>query len=195
MEHVGTVDARAAEIAGAPPGPTPRRAAGGRSARDMALSIAVLIIPIFLLLGAYRVFFAGDDPIAVDSSQTYATAKHDAPFPVLEPTGAPAGWTSISSSIRKVSDGWVLRVSYVPPAKTGVQLVESSRPVNALLADELGSAAQPGGLESLGGRAWRMYPSVHSGARALVMVDTGRTTIVTGTVSDSDLRAFAASLR
>lgn len=192
MEGVGTPDAKVTE---APPQPAPRRAAGGRSARDMALSIAVLIIPIFLLLGVYRVFFAGDAPVAVDSSQTYATAKHDAPFPVLEPTGSPAGWTTISSTVGKVSDGWVLRVSYVPPAKTGLQLVESNRPVNALLGDELGGSARPGNLESIGGRAWRSYPSVHSGARALVLVDTGRTTIVTGTASDSDLRAFAASLR
>ncbi|WP_203916383.1 DUF4245 domain-containing protein [Rugosimonospora africana] len=191
---MGTVDARAAEAPAKPARPAARRSGGGRSARDMALSIAVLIIPIFLLLGVYRVFFAGDDPIAVDSSQTYATAKHDAPFQVLEPTGGPAGWPSISATVGKVTDGWVLRVSYVPPAKTGLQLVESSRPVNALLADELGSTARPGALESIGGRPWRSYPSVHTGARALVLVDNGRTTIVTGTASDSDLRAFAASL-
>ncbi|HEY2673533.1 MAG TPA: DUF4245 domain-containing protein [Rugosimonospora sp.] len=187
-----TVDA---EAVNAPAEPAARQAAGGRSARDMALSIAVLVIPIFLLLGVYRVFFAGDAPIAVDASQTYATAKHDAPFPVLEPSGQPGGWTAISATVGKVSDGWVLRVSYVPPAKTGLQLVESNRPVNSLLADELGGSAQPGNLERIGGRAWREYPSVHTGARALVVVDDGRTTIVTGTASDTDLRAFAASLQ
>jgi hypothetical protein len=191
MEYVETVDA-------SPTSPAPSRvkrpAAGGRSARDMALSIGVLVIPIFLLLGVYRVFFAGDAPIAVDVTQTYATARHDAPFPVLVPAGLPGGWTAINSSFGKVSDGSVLRVSYVPPAKTGLQLVESDRPVNSLLPDELGSSAEPGNLETIGGQQWRSYPVTQHGARALVLAENGQTTIVTGTASDNDLRTFAASL-
>jgi hypothetical protein len=191
MEYVETVEASAARPA---PGPATRQAAGGRSARDMALSIAVLVIPIFLLLGVYRVFFAGDAPIGVDASQTYATARHDAPFPVLVPTGLPGGWTPINSSFGKVSDGSVLRVSYVPPAKTGLQLVESNRPVNSLLPDELGGSAEPGNLETINGQQWRSYPVTQHGARALVLAQNGQTTIVTGNASDEDLRTFAAAL-
>jgi hypothetical protein len=161
----------------------------------MALSMAILVIPVFLLLGAYRVFFAGDAPVAVDASETYATATHDAPFPILEPDGLSSGWTAISASFGKVADGSVLRVSYVPPAKTGLQLVESNRPVNSLLPDELGGSAEPGNLETINGRQWRLYPVTQHGARALVLAEDGRTTIVTGTASDGDLRAFAAALR
>jgi hypothetical protein len=186
MEHVETADA--------PVRPATRPARSGRSARDMALSMAVLIIPIFLLLGAYRVFFAGDAPVPVDAAQTYATARHSASFPVLEPGGLPGGWTAISATFGKVDDGSTLRVSYVPPAKTGLQLVESDRPVNALLPDELGGAAQPGNLETVGGRQWRTYPVAGDGGRALVLAEDGRTTIITGTASAADLRTFAATL-
>jgi hypothetical protein len=171
MEHVETADA--------PVRPATRPARSGRSARDMALSMAVLIIPIFLLLGA---------------AQTYATARHSASFPVLEPGGLPGGWTAISATFGKVDDGSTLRVSYVPPAKTGLQLVESDRPVNALLPDELGGAAQPGNLETVGGRQWRTYPVAGDGGRALVLAEDGRTTIITGTASAADLRTFAATL-
>ncbi|GAA5183735.1 hypothetical protein GCM10023322_23730 [Rugosimonospora acidiphila] len=182
------------ETVDAPARPAARPAAGGRSARDMALSIAVLIIPIFVLLGVYRVFFAGDAPIAVDAAQEYANAKHDAPFPVLEPTSLPGKWTPISATFGKVSDGWVLRVSYVPPAKTGAQLVESDRPVNALLADELGGSARPGNLEVIDGRTWRQYPIASNNSRALVLANDGQTTIISGTASFTDLHALAAAL-
>src|SRR5690348_8766703 len=69
-----------------------------RRTRDMVISMAVLLVPVFLLLGAYRIFFAGDAPIAVDASDTWATARHSAPYPVLQPDGVPAGWTVISAS-------------------------------------------------------------------------------------------------
>ncbi len=159
------------------------------------LSLAALLIPIAIMLGAYKYFFAGEAPIKVDASQTYATARHDAGYPILEPSGLPAKWTTISSAFDRGGDGSVLRVAYVAPAGTGLQLVESDRPVNSLLPDELGSDAQPGDLVTLGGQQWRSYPAARGGNRALVLADNGHTTIVIGTVSDADLRTFALALR
>ncbi len=177
-----------------PSGYSAGRARTGRSPRDMALSMAVLLVPVFVLLVVYRVFFAGDAPIAVDAGQTYATARHDAKFPVLVPQGLPSRWTPIASKFDLLADGSVLRVSYVTPSGTGVQLVESDRPVNSLLPDELGTDARPGNLTDIGGRQWREYPSV-SGGRALVLAADGYSTILTGTATDADMRTFGASLR
>jgi Protein of unknown function (DUF4245) len=170
------------------------RRRGARSPRDMALSMAVLLVPIFVLLVVYRVFFAGDAPIAVDAGETYATAKHSAHFTVEVPQDLPPGWTPIAAKFETVTDGSVLRVSYVPPARTGLQLVESDRPVNSLLPDELGTDAQPGNLIDIGGRQWRTYPVAKGGGRALVLAADGYTTVITGTASDADIRTFAASL-
>jgi hypothetical protein len=161
----------------------------------MALSMAVLLVPVFLLLVGYRVFFAGDAPIAVDAGQTFATARHSAHFPVLEPKDLPPGWTPIIAKYGAVADGSVLRVSYVTPSRAGVQLIESDRPVDALLPDELGAAAKPGNLTDIGGRRWREYPVATGGGRALVLAEDGRTTILTGTAEDKDMRTFAAYLR
>jgi Protein of unknown function (DUF4245) len=190
----------AAEPAGQPAGqPSPAAAAGpvrsGRSARDMALSMAVLLVPIFLLLLGYRVFFAGDAPVGVDAGQVYDTARHDAHFPVRQPRDLPSGWVPIAAKFGAEADGSVLRVSYVPPDRSGIQLVESDRPVNALLPAELGADAQPGNLTDIGGRQWRQYPQVQGGGRALVLAEDGRTTILTGTAEDSTMRTFAAALR
>jgi Protein of unknown function (DUF4245) len=176
-------------VSDATPTPAPR---AGRSPRDIALSLLVLLVPVLLLLGIYRVVFSGDAPIATgDLADTWATARHSAPYPVLEPAGLPANWTAISA---RYADG-NLRIGYVTATGTGIQLVESATPVDQLLPAELGTGARPGDLVTIGDRQWRSYPVARSDNRALVLVDTGRTTIVVGTASDADLRSFAATLR
>src|SRR5438309_3290027 len=91
----------------APSVPTPPVRAK-RPGRDMALSLAVLLIPVFLLVGLYKVVFSGDAPIPVTAGDTWASARHDAHFPVLEPQGLPAKWTVISATFT----GGTLRVGY-----------------------------------------------------------------------------------
>jgi hypothetical protein len=158
----------------------------------MALSLAVLLVPVFVLLGIYRVVFSGDAPIAVNPSDAWATARHSAHFTVLEPVGLPAKWTVISASFREGT----LRVGYVVPDGSGVQLIESDQLVDRLGPAELGTDARPGDLVTIGDRQWRAYPVARGGDnRALVLVDAGRTTILVGTAPDADLRTLAATLR
>ncbi len=170
-----------------PPETRGRRA---RPARDIVLSLAALLIPIFVLLGVYRVFFAGDAPIAVDPSDAWASARHSASYQVLEPSGLPRGWTVVSASYQ----GGTLRIGYVTPDGTGLQLVESDQTADALLPGELCDDARPGNLVPLTGRTWREYPVIKGGGRAMVLVDQGRTVVVEGTATDSQVRVLAASL-
>jgi Protein of unknown function (DUF4245) len=169
----------------------PPAARSGRSPRDMALSLAVLLVPVFLLLIVYRLVFSGDAPIGVNAGDTWATARHGAHYAVLEPAGLPAKWTVISATFA----GGTLRVGYVTPDAAGLQLIESDQPVDRLLPAELGTDARPGDLVTIGGRQWRTYPVARDGNRALVLADADRTTIVIGTASDTDLRTLAAALR
>ncbi len=157
----------------------------------MALSLAALLIPIFLLLGAYKLVFSGDAPIPYDASGTWATARHSAHFPVLEPAGLPPKWTVISATY---GDG-TLRVGYVTPGGAGLQLVESDQPVDRLLPAELGTDAKPGNLINIDAGQWREYPVARNGDRALVLADNGRTTVVIGTASEAELRTFVDALR
>src|SRR3954466_6413249 len=46
----------------------------GRSPRDMALSLFVLLVPIALLLTFYRVVLSGDAPVNVDPTATFQEA-------------------------------------------------------------------------------------------------------------------------
>jgi hypothetical protein len=166
----------------------------GRSPRDMAMSMGVLLIPILLLLGVYNFLYNGDHPRAIDPSGTIDSARHSASYQVLVPAGLPSGWTVVSSGYQKLADGSTLRFGYVTPGRAGLQLIESDRPVNTLLPAELGSNAEPGDLVQIGDRRWREYPVARDGGRALVLAEDGRTVIVIGSGSASDLRELAISL-
>lgn len=161
----------------------------------MALSMGVLLVPVIVLLVLYNVLLNGDAPRAIDATATYAAARSAGAFTVLEPGGLPGGWTVVSSSYGKQSDGSVLRIGYVTPGHGGLQLVESDRPVNSLLPDELGAGAQPGDPVSIGGLQWRTYPVARAGGQGLVLAGDGRTVIIVGTVSADDLRTLASSLK
>jgi hypothetical protein len=156
----------------------------------MLLSLAVLLIPVLVLFAVYETVFSGAAPIAVDPSDTWTTARHSATFTVLQPRGLPAKWTVTSA---RFASGTV-RVGYVTPSGTGLQLVESAAPVDQFLPAELGDTARPGNFVTIGDRQWRSYPLVRSDNRALVLVDDGRAVVVIGSASDTDLRAFAAAL-
>lgn len=161
----------------------------------MVLSMAVLLLPILLLLGAYKVVFNGDHPRAVDPVSAFDDARHAGRFPVHEPGGLPGGWSAISYAYATQGGAGTLRVGYVTPGGGGVQLVESDRPADALLPAELGEDARPGSLVEIGGRQWREYPVARDGNQALVLAENGGTTIVIGAAPMADLHALAANLR
>lgn len=169
------------------------RGRSARGPRDMALSMGVLVVPVLVLVVLYNVLFNGGSPRAIDPSGTFAAAHHSGAFTIVEPVGLPGGWTPVSSSYQRQGDGSVLRVGYVAPGG-GLQLIESDRPVNALLPDELGNDAQPGNLVSIGDQRWREYP-VARGGRALVLATGDSTVCIVGAASADDLRTLAGHLR
>jgi hypothetical protein len=169
---------------------TPKRSE--RSPRDMALSMVVLLIPIVLLLGFYRLLFDGDEPIGVDPAPALAEARAAGAFPVLEPTGLPADWTTSTATFRRTAEGATLRIGYVNPDGDPLQLVQSSVPAATLLPAELGKTG-PGGTVQVGSRTWQRYES-RPGEEAIVLSDKGRTVIVVGATELGQLQTLAAAL-
>lgn len=86
----------------------------------MALSLIVLLIPVVLLIVAYRTLYQGDSVVTVDPTETIASAGR-AGITDLPPATAPQGWSIISATFR---DG-VLRIGYVDQRQKGVQLVQA----------------------------------------------------------------------
>ena len=177
----------------APAAPPAADRSGGRTPRDMALSLAVLLVPIALLLVFYRVVLSGDAPITVDPGPTIQEARSAALFPVAVPTGLGSDWHVSSATFRRQSDGATLRLGYVDPDDDPIQLVESSVPPETLLPTELSAGATPTGQFRDASGAWRRYDT-RPGEQALVLAEPTRTTIVIGRTDTANLEALARSL-
>jgi hypothetical protein len=169
------------------------RGRGTRTPRDMAISLLVLLIPVFLIVVIYRALHGGSEPVVVDPAPAVAEARAANVFPVAEPTGLAKGWRSVSAIFTRGEDGPVLRIGYVTPHDNGVQVVESTGSADQLLSTELTSGAQAKGAVDVAGQRWQHYLT-RPGAQALVLLQPDRTIILTGSGTDTELRDLAGSV-
>ena len=167
---------------------------GGRSPRDMAMSLGILLVPILLLVLFYRVVLDGDKPISIDPASTIQQARSAAVFPVAVPQGLSEDWHPVSATFKRDTDGATLRLGYVDPDSDPIQLVESSTPTDKLLPVELGDDPKPVSTFSDGARTWQRYDA-RKGENALLLLEKGRTIIIVGQAESKSLEAFASSLR
>jgi hypothetical protein len=159
----------------------------------MALSLVVLLVPILLVVGAYRWLQEGDKPMVMDPTATVEEAQR-AGFEVAAPQGLGEGWRSISARFVKDADGMTLRIGYVTPGENGVQLLQSDTTPEKLIERELGESPRPEGTESVGARGWQRYVA-RKGEYALVLAEPRRTVIVIGAAPIDEVRALAAAVR
>ncbi|MFC7548228.1 DUF4245 domain-containing protein [Plantactinospora sp. GCM10030261] len=165
-----------------------------RSPKDMAMSLLILLVPIALFIGFYRIVLGGDEPVVVDPAPAVESARAAKAFPVLDPSAPPSGWRPISAGFQRADGTATLRIGYVGPDGGGAQLVQSNAPVERLLSDELTGAARPTGAVEVGGRSWQWY-TARPGERALVLLEPNRTVIVVGAVGEQELRGLVGALR
>jgi hypothetical protein len=164
-----------------------------RSPRDMALSLAVLIVPIALLLIFYRVVLSGDSPVTVDPAPTIQEARQANAFPVVVPQGLGDDWHASSATFVRQAGGATLRIGYVDPDDDPIQLIESSVPAATLLPTELSRSAKPLTTFRAGNGVWRLYDG-RPGEKALILSDGTRTIVVLGATDVRNLETLAASL-
>lgn len=169
-------------------------ARSGRSPRDMALSIIVLLIPIFLLVGLYRLV-GNEEPPVIDPAPAYAAARSANRFPVLEATPLPAGWQLQRAAYANDRPGGLLRIGVRSATGGAMQILQTAAAPDEIVPTELGTGGQPGGTVDVTGRSWSAYDGGRPGERALVLAESGRTVIVYGRADQADLRTLAAVLR
>ncbi len=165
-----------------------------RRPRDMALSLAVLLVPIALLLLFYRLVLGGDEPIGMDPEPTLQQARSAAVFPVSAPQGLGDDWHVQSATFKRDDDGATLRLGYVDPDKKPIQLIESSVAPTTIVPAELGDKPrEPVGTFRDEARTWQRYEG-RPGENALVLRESGRTVIVLGPASSQHLETLAGAL-
>jgi hypothetical protein len=166
----------------------------GRRPRDMIISVGLLLVVVFTLFGLYRCL-GGDEVAEVDAGPAYEEARDEGAFPVLVPSGLPAGWKSVSANYQPHSGGATLRVGWRSPDDGTLQLIESDIVPATLLPRELGADAAPTGTTvDEGGRQWQVY-SARGGETAYVFQQAEHTVIVTGKAGEEEMREFVRSLK
>lgn len=159
----------------------------------MALSLLVLLVPIFVLLGVYR-YLGGEGATVVDPAAAFEDARASHLFPVAEPSGLPSGWQVASAAFRREDTGAVLRVGYRTPGGGTAQLVETDAPADEMVTRELGAGAQARGAAAVAGGDWQAFATA-KGEHALLLAEPGRSVLVVGRADDAELATLARSLR
>lgn len=144
---------------------------GSLRMRDMIGAVVVLLV----IIGAVLAFYGGCefspggptvDPKtapSVDASRDLGLAARSTAFPVRQPA-VPKDWRPNSTSTTAVGAGAtasvVVRVGYVTPAGTFVQLSQSGGDVGEIVAKEAGHAEppKPTGTVEVDGVTWTTYP-------------------------------------
>jgi len=183
-------DADATETSGAPQVAQPKRE--GRTGRDMALSLIVLLIPLAVIVGIFRLR-GGEDVVVVDPSAAIGQAQASGLFPVAVPEGLAPGWRSISANFAAADGTGALRVGYITPDDGTVQVLESNEDPQVLLPREFGPDGEPTGTVDVDGTVWRSY-RFRGGEQALVLTTSNRTIVVQGQASPEELRELAHAL-
>lgn len=130
-----------------------------RRMRDMALSLAVLLVPLGLFYWVWDWAATGREVSVVDTSQDYLSAQ-SLGLETVEPELSEE-WKAISSALAVEDEAVTLRTGWYSPDGYGMQLVQTTGPAEAV-HDELagsGEAVEAGGLEWAAydiaeGRAW-----------------------------------------
>lgn len=166
----------------------------GRRPRDMIISLLVLLIPIALIMGFYRVVLDGDRPVSVDPSSSIDLASRE--FPVAVPTGLTEAqdWHLTSANFRRVDGGSTLRIGYIPPSDKAILMIQSNVDPNTLVPAEVGAEGKRTGAFRTDQRTWMQY-SGRAGETVLIWTEQDRTTILIGDSGDTaNLEKLAAAI-
>lgn len=107
----------------------------------MVISLAVLLVPVFVIIWMYRTLYGGDSVVTVDPTEAIASAER-AGFTQLPPATAPEGWLIVTAQFRDD----VLRIGYLDPERRGVQLIQSRSSAPGAAPDETVLTGSSGGM-------------------------------------------------
>jgi len=159
----------------------------------MAISLAVLLLPILLIVLLFQYLGRDTEVVVVDPGPSIAEAER-AGLPVATPEELSDDWKPTSAVVRRDDGAITLRIGYVTPSGGFAQVVQSDADAEPLLRRELGEGKRPIGTERIRGQAWQRYPG-RKGEAALVLLEPNRTILVLGSAPIEELRALARALR
>lgn len=166
---------------------------GKQTVRDMVLSMAVIGI---VVAGIYNFIPHDDSKISVKPVSYRVeldTARRAAPYPVAAPQDLPKTWRATSVSYKDSGpDGSAWHLGFLDPRNEYVAVEQSDGKPSKFVGRVTHRAAKTGETQRVDGVVWDRYEGPKYDA--LVRVERGVTTVVTGTASYGQLAKMAAAL-
>lgn len=175
-----------------PPATRPSR--GNQSFGDMLRSIAVLMAIVLVAFGLVSWLTPSNpSPVrTIDYKSVAADAARVAPFDIAVPDSLPEGWRATSASYESGgAPAWHLGVLATEQEFVGL---EESTLAEAAMVQRYADGSEDAGTTSVDGQAWAVRRNADSGETILVRQVSGVTTLLVGTVSQTDLEIYASSL-
>jgi hypothetical protein len=167
------------------------------SAANMLRSLLPLVVICLVIVGWTALQQQSDEGVReVDPASTVHLAAARAAYAVEAPTGLDADYRTTSARTDAGNAGQgdpvTLEIGYLTPSAEYAGFVVSDDRRSAPLAAVLDGAEEQGRVE-LGGRTWTRS-TTERGETALIRAEDGATMAVTGSASDEELEAVAASV-
>jgi hypothetical protein len=169
---------------------------------DMIRSLAVILIPLLIITFLFTRNL-GDHPVKeVDWRPVLTTARQQAPFPVLAPTGLPEGWRPTQvvwvplgepylNGEPSVRNLW--KLGFLTPDDVFIGLSEGDLRPDDLVRDET-RAGSPDGQSTVGDQTWQRWVSPDDRTRSLVASSAKATTVVSADLPYEALEAYVSTL-
>jgi hypothetical protein len=166
-----------------------------QTARDMVLSMLVVLGAVLVLWLPFRHDSGGDAVATVDPASVIAGARAAEPWPVLAPIGLPTGWRCTSARISQAADGLdIVHLGYLSPTSTYVGLEQSATKVTGFVRESTLKGDEQGTVD-VAGSTWTTYENADKTHRSLVRRDDPATYVVVGSGPYDQLEQFAGTLR
>lgn len=183
------------------PAPTKKR----KTARDMALSLAVIMVPILLITWLFTNNLPDYPVQPVDDEYIIETARSEAPYPVFVPQNLPrgeGGWTVTQASW--VAEGTAARDGEYSPTNEWLwgaldpnEVYYAVNQSDGLPADLVATVSRDGysdGTSVVAGGEWERWISPDERTRVLVREEEDYTLTVTADATYEGLEALASTL-
>lgn len=157
------------------------------------------LVPLLVVVGLLVLFTwprgqVSDGVHVVDTKGPIATARQQAGFPLLAPTGLSSDWRATSTEFVPAGpdSAATFRIGYVSPNGQYAEFLEGGDAPDAVAAQY--GPLSVDGTATIAGAVWQRYQTANS--RRLLRHTVGKVTVVvTGSAPQAELEQLAASLR
>ena len=169
---------------------------------DLIRSLAVILIPLVLITIVFT-NTPDDHPVKEVAWQpVLATARKQAPFPVLAPTNLPAGWRATRVTWVEQGDPYLngqpslrnlWQLGFLTPNDVFVDLNQADTQLPDLIDEQTRQGAADG-ESSIGDRTWQRMLSADGRTHSLVLREPKSTVIISADLPYSALEAYTSTL-